>query len=148
MTNGSLMKAESIAECSPWSILQNFWPALSYIIGLENQFSVFLRVAVLHRLYGSAWLSGRVLQASPALCPWARTLILGRKESNQIKQTQVLLYIKLRYAGHLIVFLDVEKVLLAQTFGGLMFALFGGTPQIVLLTTAPLALYTKSNYSF
>ena len=29
MTNGSLMKIESIAECSPWSILQYFWPALS-----------------------------------------------------------------------------------------------------------------------
>ena len=25
MTNGSLMKVESIAECSPWSILQCFW---------------------------------------------------------------------------------------------------------------------------
>ena len=24
MTNGSLMKVESIAECSPWSILQYF----------------------------------------------------------------------------------------------------------------------------
>ena len=31
MTNGSLMKVESIAECSPWSILQFFWPALSDI---------------------------------------------------------------------------------------------------------------------
>ena len=29
MTNGSLMKVESIAECSPWSILQYFRPALS-----------------------------------------------------------------------------------------------------------------------
>ena len=29
MTNGSLMKVESIAECSPWSILQYFGPALS-----------------------------------------------------------------------------------------------------------------------
>ena len=29
MTNGSLMKVESIAECSPWRILQYFWPALS-----------------------------------------------------------------------------------------------------------------------
>ena len=29
MTNCSLMKVESIAECSPWSILQYFWPALS-----------------------------------------------------------------------------------------------------------------------
>ena len=29
ITNGSLMKVKSIAECSPWSILQYFWPALS-----------------------------------------------------------------------------------------------------------------------
>ena len=29
MTKGSLMKVESIAACSPWSILQYFWPALS-----------------------------------------------------------------------------------------------------------------------
>ena len=29
MTNGSLMKFESIAECSRRSILQYFWPALS-----------------------------------------------------------------------------------------------------------------------
>ena len=29
MTNGSLMKVESIAECSPWNILQYSWPALS-----------------------------------------------------------------------------------------------------------------------
>ena len=29
MTNSSLMKDESITECSPWSILQYFWPALS-----------------------------------------------------------------------------------------------------------------------
>ena len=52
MTNGSLMKVESIAECSKGSILQFFWPAfLKMIIGIENQFSVFLRVAVLHRFY-------------------------------------------------------------------------------------------------
>ena len=29
MTNDSLMKVRSIAECSPWSILQYFQPALS-----------------------------------------------------------------------------------------------------------------------
>ena len=29
MTNGSLMKVKSIAECAPWGILQYFWPALS-----------------------------------------------------------------------------------------------------------------------
>ena len=31
MKNGSLMKVESIAECSPWSILQYFWPTLREI---------------------------------------------------------------------------------------------------------------------
>ena len=29
MENGSLMKVKSIAECSPPSILQHFWPLLS-----------------------------------------------------------------------------------------------------------------------
>ncbi|KAL8588109.1 hypothetical protein ACOMHN_067211 [Nucella lapillus] len=43
--------------------------------------------------------------------------------------------------------LNVEKVLYSQTFGGLIFALFGGTPQIVLLTTAPLAIYSKIIYN-
>ena len=33
MENGGLMKVESIAECSPWSILQYFWPVLT---GIEN----------------------------------------------------------------------------------------------------------------
>ena len=42
------MKVEGIAECSPWSILQFFGPALSDN-GIENQYSVFLIVAVLHR---------------------------------------------------------------------------------------------------
>ena len=37
MANGSLMKIESIAEYSPWSILQYFWPSLSDN-RLENQF--------------------------------------------------------------------------------------------------------------
>ena len=48
MTTGSLMKVESIAECSLWSILQNFWPALSDNRSWK-QFLVFLKVAVLHR---------------------------------------------------------------------------------------------------
>ena len=48
MTNVSLMKVKSIAECSPWTILQYFWPALS-----DNWSSVFdpFGVAVLHRFY-------------------------------------------------------------------------------------------------
>ena len=50
MTNVSLMKVESIAECSKGSILQYFDLHLA-IISIENQFLVFLRVAVLHRFY-------------------------------------------------------------------------------------------------
>ncbi|XP_052776560.1 solute carrier family 4 member 11-like isoform X2 [Mya arenaria] len=41
----------------------------------------------------------------------------------------------------------VKKILFSQCFGGLVFALVGGQPLIVLLTTAPLALYTKIIYS-
>jgi len=43
--------------------------------------------------------------------------------------------------------LTVEKVLYSQVFGGMLFAILGGTPQIVLLTTAPLALYTQIIFS-
>ena len=50
MTKGSLMKVKSIAECSPWSILQYFGPVLSDI-GLENKSVVFTRVAILDRFY-------------------------------------------------------------------------------------------------
>ena len=48
--NGSLMKVEGIAECSPWSILQYF-DLHEAIIRHENQFLVFLRVVVLDRFY-------------------------------------------------------------------------------------------------
>ena len=44
------MKVESIAECSKGSILQFFYLHLVKI-GIENQFLVFLRVAVLDRFY-------------------------------------------------------------------------------------------------
>lgn len=40
--------------------------------------------------------------------------------------------------------IDVEKVILGQGVGGILFALFGGQPLLILLTTAPLALYTRS----
>ena len=42
MENGSLMKVESIAEFSPWSILQYFWPALSDIWSWKPIFVLFL----------------------------------------------------------------------------------------------------------
>ena len=41
---------------------------------------------------------------------------------------------------------DVKKVIYAQTIGGFLFAFFGGQPMVILLTTAPLALYTKSKF--
>ena len=48
MTNGSLMKVKSIAECS---ILQYFWPALTNNWSWKKQFSGFLKLAVLRRFY-------------------------------------------------------------------------------------------------
>ena len=45
MTNGSLMKVDSIAECSRGAFCNTFVLHLA-IIGLQNQFLVFLRVAV------------------------------------------------------------------------------------------------------
>ena len=48
------------------------------------------------------------------------------------------------FEDHIFLFpLDVQKVIISQAFGGILFALFGGQPLIVLLTTAPLALYIK-----
>ena len=44
MTNGSLMKVESSAECSPWSILQYFWPALSNNWFWKPIFGLFTQV--------------------------------------------------------------------------------------------------------
>ncbi|XP_070563551.1 solute carrier family 4 member 11-like isoform X2 [Ptychodera flava] len=43
--------------------------------------------------------------------------------------------------------IDVKKVIFSQAVGGLFFSLFGGQPLIILLTTAPLALYIKIIYS-
>jgi len=42
---------------------------------------------------------------------------------------------------------DVQKVIISQAVGGTLFALFGGQPLIVMLTTAPLALYIKGTGS-
>lgn len=39
--------------------------------------------------------------------------------------------------------LGVKKVIVGQTIGGLFFVIFGGQPLLILLTTAPLALYIK-----
>lgn len=36
----------------------------------------------------------------------------------------------------------VQKSIVGQSIGGLLYALFSGQPLVVLLTTAPLALYT------
>ena len=48
-TNGSLMKVEGIAECL--GAFCNTFQLHLAIIGLENQFSVLLQVAVLQRFY-------------------------------------------------------------------------------------------------
>lgn len=38
---------------------------------------------------------------------------------------------------------DVQKTMVGQSIGGLLYALFSGQPLVVLLTTAPLALYIQ-----
>ncbi|XP_078353100.1 solute carrier family 4 member 11-like isoform X2 [Oculina patagonica] len=43
--------------------------------------------------------------------------------------------------------IDVQKVIISQAVGGGLFALIGGQPLIVMLTTAPLALYVKVIYN-
>lgn len=40
---------------------------------------------------------------------------------------------------------DVRKVIFAQAIGGIFFAIFGGQPIIILLTTVPLAIYIKGD---
>ena len=49
MTNGSFMQVESIAECL--GAFCNTFDLHLAIIGLEKQFSFFLRAAVLDRFY-------------------------------------------------------------------------------------------------
>ncbi|XP_022650740.1 sodium bicarbonate transporter-like protein 11 isoform X3 [Varroa destructor] len=43
--------------------------------------------------------------------------------------------------------IDVRKSIISQTIGGLTFALFGGQPLVILMTTAPLSLYIKVIYN-
>ncbi|RWS28420.1 anion exchange protein-like protein, partial [Leptotrombidium deliense] len=40
-------------------------------------------------------------------------------------------------------FADSRKALIGQTIGGLIFGLFSGQPLVIIMTTAPLCLYTK-----
>ena len=57
ITIGSLMKIESIAERSLWSILQYVWPALSDNLSWKPIFGI-LKVAVLHRFYCISYVFG------------------------------------------------------------------------------------------
>ena len=50
MINGSVMKVTSIVECSTWSILQYFWPALSNYWSWKPIFGLFESVR-LDRFY-------------------------------------------------------------------------------------------------
>ncbi|KAK4474654.1 hypothetical protein MN116_001787, partial [Schistosoma mekongi] len=43
--------------------------------------------------------------------------------------------------------MDVTRVIMGQTIGGLCYGIFGGQPLLVLLSTAPLALYIKIIYT-
>ncbi|UYV66701.1 SLC4A11 [Cordylochernes scorpioides] len=43
--------------------------------------------------------------------------------------------------------IDVRKSIIGQTIGGLVFAIMGGQPLVIVMTTAPLSLYIKVIYS-
>ena len=73
-----------------------------------------------------------------------RLFLLIRQLLLRWYQVDLILYCCLQYL--LVILTGVQKILFSQCVGGLMFAVFGGQPLIVLLTTAPLALYTKSKY--
>ena len=68
MTNGSLKKVESIAKCLLGAFCNTF-DLHSAIIGLKNQFSVSLRVAVLHRFY-CGWKSKAGSATSDSIAPY------------------------------------------------------------------------------
>lgn len=38
------------------------------------------------------------------------------------------------------------KAIIGQSIGGLFFALFSGQPLVIIMTTAPLCLYTKGKF--
>ena len=59
MTNGSLMKVKSIAECS------NTFDLHYAIIGLQKQFLALFRVAVLHRFYCTCTLMTKTYFRAP-----------------------------------------------------------------------------------
>jgi len=40
--------------------------------------------------------------------------------------------------------IGVKQAVFAQAFGGIFFAIFGGQPMIILVTTVPIAIYVKS----
>ena len=43
-------------------------------------------------------------------------------------------------------YIETRRALIGQAIGGLVFALLGGQPLVVIMTTAPLCLYTKVVY--
>jgi len=44
-------------------------------------------------------------------------------------------------------FADVTSCIVSQTFGGMVFALISGQPMLIVVTTAPLALYVKGKWT-
>lgn len=42
--------------------------------------------------------------------------------------------------------MSIEKMIISQAIGGGLFALFGGQPLLIVLCTAPFAIYTKLVY--
>ena len=92
MTNGSLMKDKSFAECSPWSILQYFLPASSNNWPWKPIFCLFESGCFTQVLWyplicvqtdcSSIWISG--FQDAISVCLAANKLILKKADNQKL----------------------------------------------------------------
>ena len=98
MTNGSLMKVESIAECSPWRILQYFWPTLTDYWSWKPIFGLFengrFRQVLLYILYNMdlclqtyyTFLDGFHPELVIHLVDWKKTLEIVASVDSAVKK--------------------------------------------------------------
>ena len=59
------MQVKSIAECSPWSILQYFRPSLSYHLSLRSLFYLFLSGRLRQVLLYKVWAKANYIGFAP-----------------------------------------------------------------------------------
>ena len=94
MTNGSSMKVESIAECSFWSILQYFQPALSDNLSRKPIFGLFENGHM-----GELMKSGYLGHMCKSLVYMPMLIISSRLEVWLPSSTSILMYVSCEGSG-------------------------------------------------